>query len=235
MPNTGVRHGLAKREEARRLRKQCLFLRDIATRLEVSLSTAALWTRGVLTAEQRSELISLSQTRRITKGCERRFERWRAEAIELWQQWSNEPLFTMGIGLYWGEGTKANQRNRSFSLSNSDPGLIRTWVAWLRKYASGAPLRIAVSVPEDVNEEVAKGFWQDVTGITKACSYLNHTRRLRPPKKKLPYGTCVVVVGRGGSRMCIMMMEWIRLTAEGAMVEQDDAASAWLKPGCKSQ
>lgn len=33
--------------------------------------------------------------------------RWKAEALVLWEQWRTDPLFLLGIGLYWGEGSKS--------------------------------------------------------------------------------------------------------------------------------
>lgn len=46
-----------------------------------------------------------------------RQNKWKFEANDIYLKNKNNPLFMLGIGLYWGEGAKT--RNL-FSISNSD-------------------------------------------------------------------------------------------------------------------
>lgn len=68
-------------------------------------------------------------------------------------------LFGLGLGLYWGEGTKANKN--SIRLGNSDPKLIRAFIKFLtRHYAvERSRLRFGLQVFSDTVPEVALRFW----------------------------------------------------------------------------
>ena len=72
-------------------------------------------------------------------------------------------LFGLGIGLYWGEGTK---KSLSLRLGNSDPELIRKFIFFLRKIYSInlKRLRFGLQLFSDINENDAIKFW---------CSHLN--------------------------------------------------------------
>ena len=71
-----------------------------------------------LALEQRRRAAALGRAR-ITENRKRRRERWRDEAIVLWEQWREDPLFICGVALYWGEGGKRG-RDPRLALSNTD-------------------------------------------------------------------------------------------------------------------
>jgi hypothetical protein len=81
-------------------------------------------------------------------------------------------LYGIGIGLYWGEGTKAN--NYSIRLGNTDPDLVLTFIIFLETFFSISKdqLRFGVQVFSDMKPEYVVKFW---------CSKLNvsHTQFMK--------------------------------------------------------
>ncbi len=70
----------------------------------------------------------------------------------------------MAAALYIGEGAQAGDQ---FSFSNSDPNVIRIWVALLRRNfdIDESKLRCQLAISEGMDEESLKRYWSEVTGI----------------------------------------------------------------------
>jgi hypothetical protein len=68
-------------------------------------------------------------------------------------------LFGMGLGLYWGEGTKASKS--SVRLGNSDPELIFKFIVFLTTFFSirKSDLRFGLQIFSDMKPEDALNFW----------------------------------------------------------------------------
>lgn len=80
-------------------------------------------------------------------------------------------LFGLGIGLYWGEGNKAN--TSSVRLGNTDPGVISTFVKFLENIY-GVPrnrLRFSLQLFSDTNEDEALRYWTDCLGVNVSQFY----------------------------------------------------------------
>lgn len=94
--------------------------------------------------------------------------------------------------LYWAEGQK-----RDFSLSNTDPALIKVFVNCLKDF--GIPkenLRVTIRIYEDLNKEKACDFWAKVIEIPKE-KILNVNILKGKKEGKLEYGMCRVRVTKG--------------------------------------
>lgn len=68
-------------------------------------------------------------------------------------------LYGLGMGLYWGEGTKANPD--SIRLGNSDPLLISKFIKFLFKFLGikKKDLKFWLQIFSDINPEEAIAFW----------------------------------------------------------------------------
>jgi len=98
--------------------------------------------------------------------------------------------------LYWGEGTK-----KDFSLSNSDPKLIKVFVTCLEELGIiKDDLRITVRTYEDLETEVVKRYWAQLIGIP-ISSILNVNILKGKKKGKLQYGMCRIRVRKGGAHL----------------------------------
>src|SRR5687768_2275797 len=109
-----VRHPVELRERVRSLRRDGLSIKRITTQEQLSSSTVSLWVRDIELAEQQIAEIERQRARqagmRYARLMEDHREAWREEARVLWRQWSSEPLFQLGVGMYWGEGSKRVRR-----------------------------------------------------------------------------------------------------------------------------
>ena len=199
--------------KARSLRSLGASLGKIAKRLEISKSTASLWLRdSKLTDQQRRSLLKRpnagSGSRELAL---KRTERWQLEAVTFWQKHKNEALFLLGIGLYWGEGSRTQ---KCLGISNNDPGLLRVWTSWCKCYLPrGVKQTVRILAHGDVNASRARRYWARATGypVAKHVTRLP-TRGTKKPKKLAPYGTAVVRLGKGSAEWCTKMLVWIQRT-----------------------
>ncbi len=88
-------------------------------------------------------------------------------------------LFGLGIGLYWGEGTKRNKN--SIRLGNSDPYLINAFLVYLEKiydvHRKDCSYSLQVFKGMNVNKELS--FWQDFLTIPPGKFYKTMVKEKR--------------------------------------------------------
>ena len=104
-------------------------------------------------------------------------------------------LFGMGIGLYWGEGNKANKN--MVKLGNSDPKLLRVFIEFLIRFfdIEKDDLRFHLHIFTDINLEKAKTFWIKELKIKESQIYkptITQTGKLGTYRKKSEYGVFTV-------------------------------------------
>jgi hypothetical protein len=80
-------------------------------------------------------------------------------------------LFGIGMGLYWGEGTKRS--TTSVRLGNSDPELIRVFIIFLRKIYSidRKRLKFGLQIFQDIDSEKVLIFWSKYLKIPLSQFY----------------------------------------------------------------
>lgn len=105
-------------------------------------------------------------------------------------------LFGLGIGLYWGEGTKANKN--SIRLGNTDPELLDTFIRFLIVFfhIQKKDLKFGLQIFSDIDPEYALDFWMKKLKIkrqqiNKPISTLSGS--LGTYRKKSTYGVLTVM------------------------------------------
>ncbi|TSA44070.1 hypothetical protein D4R49_00795 [bacterium] len=75
-------------------------------------------------------------------------------------------LFGLGLGLYWGEGTKKSLGQ--VRLGNTDPYLVRAFILFLRKaYAiNDSRLHFGLQIFSDMDQKKEEKFWQDFLNVS---------------------------------------------------------------------
>ena len=104
-------------------------------------------------------------------------------------------LFGLGIGLYWGEGTKADRG--SVRLGNSDPAILRIFIEFLVKFfkIDKKDLKFHLHTFTDINLKESKNYWKKELGITEKQFYkptVTITGKLGNYRKKSKYGVLTV-------------------------------------------
>lgn len=127
-----------KRNKAQKLRKSGRSIREITQQLGVSKSTVSLWCRDVKLTSQQTKALE----RRMLEGFHRgrmkaaqlkqaekavRIARMQQEGRVLLSNITRRDLFLLGLGLYWGEGTKSGLAK----FSNSNLVLLKLFIRWL--------------------------------------------------------------------------------------------------------
>lgn len=104
-------------------------------------------------------------------------------------------LFGMGIGLYWGEGNKANKD--SVRLGNADPELLNKFIEFLITFfgVSRLDLHFGLQVFTDISVDKAMDFWRKRLRIKSRQFYkpvITKSGSLGTYKKKSIYGVLTV-------------------------------------------
>jgi hypothetical protein len=77
-------------------------------------------------------------------------------------------LFGLGLGLYWGEGNKANAN--SIRLGNTDPAIIKNFMRFLFVFFAieKADLKFGLQIFSDIDPELALDFWAKQLNILRS-------------------------------------------------------------------
>jgi transcriptional regulator with XRE-family HTH domain len=177
------------REKARELRLQGWTYDQIELELGCSRSSVSLWVRDLpkpeprYTPEEQRALMQAGLARlRATQDEERR--RTRESARQEAGTLTDRELFMTGVALYWAEGSKSkpyDRRERAIFV-NSDPGVIRVYLAWLDLLGvSRERLRFRVLIHESADVDAAHRHWADIAGV-EASAFAKPTLKKHNPK-----------------------------------------------------
>ena len=118
------------------------------------------------------------------------------KAADLIRQLDDQDRLIIASCLYWAEGNK-----KDFSLTNTDPALIKTFINTLNCFGvSNNRLKVSLRLYEDINQDKAREFWARVTGVS--FSRITSINILKGKKTgKLQFGMCRVRVSKGGDTL----------------------------------
>lgn len=101
----------------------------------------------------------------------------------------------LGLGLYWGEGTKANKH--SIRLGNTDPRLIKSFILFLERIygVKRSKLLFGLQVFSDMAPEKALDFWRKTLGAERKQFFkviVTPSRGDGTYKRKIQHGVLTV-------------------------------------------
>ncbi|MAE68518.1 hypothetical protein CL635_01780 [bacterium] len=104
-------------------------------------------------------------------------------------------LYGLGIGLYWGEGTKSNKT--SVRLGNTDPELVRQFLQFLLRFyrVDLQDFRFGLQIFSDVNPNEALDFWEKKIKISRRQFYkttVTQSGSIGTYRKKNKYGVLTI-------------------------------------------
>ncbi|CAL9505892.1 hypothetical protein SUDANB6_03545 [Streptomyces sp. enrichment culture] len=167
----------ALRERARELRLQGWTYDRIEAELGCSRSSVSLWVRDLPKPERKrspEEAATIARRGWEAKLRIREEERQRTKeaAKQAVGELSSRELFLLGVGLYWAEGGKDKpyDRRENVTFVNSDPGMIRVFLAWLNLLGvERERLRFTVMIHESADVAGAERYWADLVGADRAA------------------------------------------------------------------
>ena len=199
--NRRVRAKDAVKARARELRCEGRTYTDIANELGVSKSSCSLWCSDLPRPEPEPGKLRASTwgpglRRRALERANMKL--WAAQSID---GLTPRELFLVGVALYWAEGTKDKPYDRREYLAfiNSDPGMVRVYLAWLRLVGVD-PARdcsFRVSIHERADVEAATRCWAEIVGIEPRdfakATLKRHNPRTNRKNVSADYHGCLVI------------------------------------------
>lgn len=176
------------RDRARELRLQGWTYDRIQVELGCSKSSISLWVRDLPKPERRdpSEQAKLASRKRweherVVREAERSRTK-EAARLEVGQL-SDRELLLVGAALYWAEGTKdkPHARRETVTFVNSDPGMIRAFLAWLDLLeVERHRLRFCVMIHESADVPAAERYWAELVGSDRDAFYKTTLKKHNP-------------------------------------------------------
>lgn len=215
------------RARARALRLKGWTYDQIEVELGVSRSSISLWVRDLpkpppRTPEQASAISKRGWELTLQKREEER-QRVKTRSAQEIDQLSNRELFLIGVGLYWAEGSKSKsyRRNETVTFINSDPDMIRVYLAWLSLLnVASDRLRFSVMIHESADVKSAEGYWAGLVGCDPAAFGKTTLKRHNPRTVRKNVGAdyrgCLVVRVLQGADLYRRIEGWWSGIVEGA-------------------
>jgi hypothetical protein len=210
------------REIAVAMRGEGRSYREIREVVGVSKSTLSLWLRDVpLTEDQKLALAQRGpalttarfETNRAFATCRR--ERIGTDACNQIAEVSESELFVAGVVAYWAEGAKNKPWRHGCAVKfiNSDPNLIRLFLAWLQLIRVPADrLIFRLHIHESADVAAALTFWSDVVGAPLS-QFGRVTMKAHKPKTTRKnvgsdYHGCLLVYVRDSAALNLQIDGW---------------------------
>ncbi|MCR4311618.1 MAG: hypothetical protein NUV54_03595, partial [Candidatus Taylorbacteria bacterium] len=164
-----------EKNRAIELRQKGMSYRDILEIVRVSKSSISLWLKDLpLTEEEKMLLkhrgdvnISRGRIKSATANRRNRLIREQIQFLRAQNEFSTfirDPLFFIGVALYWAEGSK---RDNTFQFTNSDPEMVTFMVRWCAKYLGVSTKNISchLYLHKPYAHENCEKFWSKTSGI----------------------------------------------------------------------
>ncbi|MFD4409715.1 hypothetical protein [Streptomyces sp. NPDC058475] len=219
------------RDRARELRLQGRTYDQIQVELGCSKSSISLWVRDLpkpdrkRTTEEASAIAKRGWEATMRQRQEERQQTKQAAAEEIGTV-SDRELFLVGVGLYWAEGAKDKpyDRRENVTFVNSDPAMIRVFLAWLDLLGvERERLRYCVMIHESADVAGAERYWADLVGADRSAFHKTTLKKHNPKTVRKntgdSYRGCLTIKVRQSAELYRRIEGWwygIVLSARGA-------------------
>jgi len=164
-----------ERNRAEHLRRKGFTYNEILKEVPVAKSTLSEWLKDFPLTTQEKAVLRNRKDSNISKGRIRaaavhhlnRLERDKIlfqESKEEFKKFVNDPLFQIGIGLYWAEGSK---RDPQFQFMNSDASMVNVMLLWIEKYLCilREDVKVRLYIHKPYREENCEKYWSNVIQV----------------------------------------------------------------------
>lgn len=221
----------AEKDSARILRHRGYSMNQIVSELGVAKSSVSLWVRDIelsdthragLSARGRS--VESIERRRISRLANERARRsivFKAAAESI-LSFTEEQIFLIGLGLYWGEGSKTSRGSASFF--NSDPRSIQIMMRFYKEIGEVPDLKFRghIFLHPHLDSSKAEEYWSKISGIPLSQfnkTTMQHNRASKGKKDSLPLGTFAITVH--DTNLYLRIMGWLEGIYVKAVPERD--------------
>ena len=212
------------KQKAIHLRKSGFTYSEILREIPIAKSTLTLWLRSVKLAKPQKQRITVKRRNAQIKGARRQKEKRITlqkillnQGIKEMGNLNERDLFISGVALYWAEGSKQNENNRSQGVifSNSDPEMIKVFLTWLKKtcHVSEKNINFELYLHESKDKNPIINYWAKKLRISpKKLNkiYLKHNKFLRKRYKGKEYHGLLRVRVAKSTNLNRKIMGWIK-------------------------
>jgi len=211
-----------EKEKAIQLRKMGNSYKDILSQISVSKSSISSWLKDLPTTIEEKKLLKERTDSNISRGRiksatairRNKLEREKILFVQSKEEFGllkNNPMFLVGIGLYWAEGSK---RTSTFQFMNSDPEMIKFMILWCKKFLLNKEhnLSLRLYTHKLFSNDNFEDFWSKVTGIP----VFRFKKTIYKPsglgyKKRPMYKGCIRIEIAKGTYLLRKMQFWQKL------------------------
>ncbi|MFE2460541.1 hypothetical protein [Streptomyces sp. NPDC059402] len=176
------------RAKARELRLQGWTYDQIEAELGCSRSSVSLWVRDLPKPEprytpQEQQTLMRAGLARLRGAQDEERQRTKEQAKLAVGELSARELFLVGVGLYWAEGGKDKpyDRRENVVFVNSDPSMIKVFLAWLDLLGIARErLRFTVMIHETADVAGAEEFWAELVRADRSAFNKTTLKRHNP-------------------------------------------------------
>lgn len=207
--------------KARVLRKRGKSIREIVSILNIPLSTVSLWCRDIkLSVKQKQRLINkerspsykgrLMAAERAKKQRLEKIKYFRNKGIEETGVLKNKDIFNVGLGLYWGEGYRSQEK---IGFTSSDKKIIRFIMIWFRKILNFKKadfiLRVSINMIHKKRIKEIEDYWSKITNIS--LQQFTKTSFIKSKQNKIyanpenHYGTLRITIKKSTDKHRLLM------------------------------
>lgn len=211
-----MRSLVREKERAIELRKKGLSYNEILKQVSVAKSSLSLWLKDLPLTRREKIVLKKRRNSNISRGRIKasavlhtnrlkREELWLKEARKDFMLHKNEPLFHVGVSLYWAEGAK---RSNQFLFVNTDKEMINIMLGWLEMYTkySRTDCGYRLFIHKLYAHEDCIGYWVEELHVPRTTFKLSVFKETRQTTKIRPqYKGCLrIEVPRSRELLCKM-------------------------------
>lgn len=201
------------------MREEGYSVKEIADTLNVAKGSVSTWVKNVaLTSSQKlrlkqkshsPEVIEKRRQSRLKNESDKKKQIIDAAAKEI-AKINKQELKILGLGLYWGEGSKTMKGMAR--ISNSDPSIIMMGMRFFREVCEvkEEKFRAHIHIHSKEATEEAEKYWSKITGIPTSQFFKTYAIKSKSSKnlrQTLKYGT--LDIGVGDTRLLLRILGWI--------------------------
>lgn len=167
------------KDQAIKLRKLGLSYLEIAKGLNISKSCVRNWTEKVKLTKKQQSLRKKSHILEASKRLKEIHKNKRKSTNIIREKLANQgikdikdikdPLFFLGLGLYWGEGYK--NKTQEIGIVNTDPKILKISMLWFEEYygilRDEYQIRLTINEEYRESEDAIINFWINELTIRK--------------------------------------------------------------------
>ncbi len=214
-----------EKEKAVTLRKKGLSYKEILQQVPVAKSSLSLWLKDLPLTKAEKDALRNRQDSNISHGRikaaaahrQNRLAREQAQLPRILREFAAhimDPLFQLGIGLYWAEGAK---NSGTVMFTNTDPEMVEIMLCWFEKFTAYTrnDLRYRLYVHKPYAHEHCEIWWARQLKVPiSTFTPVSYKPTSKGIKVRKNYHGCLRVEVPKSTSLLLVLKIWTQLLVE---------------------